>query len=86
MVAPIGMAEIDERTRKVVMDILNVTNDQIKPESKFIDDLRADQADLAVLLNGYEKEFGIKIADEDSTKFYRYEDVVNYLYKTFNPA
>lgn len=57
-----------DRLRKLVADQLNVTEDRIVSDAKFIDDLEADSLDLVELVMSLEDEFGIEITEEDAEK------------------
>ena len=40
------MSAVAEKIKKIVAENLNVSEDQVKPEAKFIEDLGADSLDL----------------------------------------
>jgi acyl carrier protein len=74
------MAEdIYERLKKIVIEELEVTEDAVRPEAKFQEDLGADSLDVVELTMKIEDEFGIKIPDEDVEKLLTIEDAVNYI-------
>lgn len=51
------------QVRKIVVNKLRIDELEVKPESKFIDDLGIDSLDLAQLLMFMEDEYGINIMD-----------------------
>ena len=50
---------IEQKVIDIVVEQLNVTPDQVKSESKFIDDLGADSLDTVELVMAFEEEFGV---------------------------
>ncbi len=64
---------------KVVVDKLGVTEDQVKPESTFVDDLGADSLDQVELIMALEDEFNIEIPDEEAEKLKTINEVVAYI-------
>ncbi len=73
------MATVEERVKKIVVDELGVSEDQVKAEAKFQDDLGADSLDLVELVMRFEEEFGIEIPDEDTEKIVTVDDAVKYM-------
>lgn len=70
---------IEERVRSIISDQLGVSEDEIKPESKFIEDLGADSLDIVELIMAMEEEFETEIPDEDAEKIRTVNDVINYV-------
>ena len=62
------MSSVADKVKKIVVDQLGVSEDQVTPEAKFIEDLGADSLDLVELVMAFEDEFGSDIPDEDSEK------------------
>ncbi len=61
--------EIKEKVIDIVVEQLQVSRDQVKDETSFIDDLGADSLDTAELVMEFEDEFDINIPeDEDGIK------------------
>jgi acyl carrier protein len=70
---------IENRVKTLVSDQLKVSEDKIKLESKFIEDLNADSLDFTELVMALEDEFQISIADEDLEKIRTVGDVIEYV-------
>jgi acyl carrier protein len=70
---------IEARVRSIIADQLGITEEEIKPESKFIEDLGADSLDIVELVMALEEEFGLDIPDEDADKLKTVGDALNYL-------
>lgn len=74
------MAVFDD-VKSVVVEQLNVNEGEVKPESKFVDDLGADSLDVVELIMALEEKFEIEIPDEDAEKIVTVGDVVAYIEK-----
>ena len=74
------MAMFDD-VKAVVVEQLNVNEGEVKPESKFVDDLGADSLDVVELVMALEEKFEIQIPDEEAEKIQTVGDVVAYIEK-----
>lgn len=70
---------IEERVRSIIADQLGVAEEEIKPESKFIEDLGADSLDIVELIMAMEEEFECEIPDEEAEKIRTVQDVISYV-------
>ena len=61
------------------MDQLGVSENEVRPDAAFIDDLGADSLDLTELIMAMEETFNIEIGDEDSAKIIKVQDAVDYV-------
>ena len=73
--------EIFDKVKKIVVDRLGVTDDQVTMEASFTEDLGADSLDTVELVMAFEEEFNIEIPDEDAEKIGAVKDAVNYIQK-----
>ena len=73
------MSEVAEKVKKIVVEQLGVSEDQITPEAKFIEDLGADSLDQVELVMALEEEFGSDIPDEDAEKLTTVGDAIKYI-------
>jgi acyl carrier protein len=71
--------DINSKITKVIVEKLGVTEDQVKPEAAFIDDLGADSLDQVELVMALEDEFDIEIPDEEAEKLKKVSDVIAYV-------
>ena len=62
-----------------IAEQLNVNEAEIKPETKFKDDLGADSLDLFEMVMALEEEFGIEIPSEDLENIVTVNDIMGYL-------
>ena len=69
---------IDE-AKKVISTQLKINEDEIKPESKLLDDLKADSLDIVELVMELEERYGIEIPDEEMPNLVTVQDVVQYI-------
>ena len=72
------MALIDE-IKEVVVEQLSVSADEVKEDSKFVEDLGADSLDVVELVMALEEKFDIEIPDEEAEKIATVADVVKYI-------
>ncbi len=70
---------IEAKVKSIIVDQLGVSEDEVKPEAKFVDDLGADSLDLTELIMAMEEEFDIEIDDEEAQKLVKVQDAVNYI-------
>lgn len=70
---------MDERIINAIANQLNIDEDQIKPESRLIEDLKADSLDLVALILELEQSYDIQISDEDMMTLRTVEDIDRYL-------
>jgi acyl carrier protein len=71
--------DIHQKITKVIVEKLGVSEDQVKPEAAFIDDLGADSLDQVELVMALEDEFDIEIPDEEAEKLKKVSDVISYV-------
>lgn len=70
---------IEQRVLSIIADQLRVAEEEIKPESRFIEDLGADSLDIVELIMAMEEEFETEIPDEEAEKIRTVNDVVSFL-------
>lgn len=68
-----------EKMKEILVDVLGANEEDIKPESKFVDDLGADSLDLVELIMSFEDKFGIEISDEEAEKIVTVKDALDYI-------
>lgn len=71
--------DIFNTLKEIIVDKLSVSEDQIKLESRFMEDLGADSLDVVELVMAIEEKFNIEIPDEDAEKIRTVGDAVNYI-------
>ena len=73
-----------EKIKEIIVDVLNVTEDEIKMETTFVDDLGADSLDIYQIIMGIEEAFDIEIDNEDAEKIVTVGDAVDQIKKAVN--
>ncbi len=73
------MSDIEERVKKIVVEQLGVSEDQVTREASFVDDLGADSLDTVELVMALEEEFDCEIPDEEAEKIATVEDAIKYI-------
>ena len=71
--------EVLQKITKVIVEKLGVTEDKVKPEAAFAEDLGADSLDQVELVMALEDEFDIEIPDEEAEKLKKVGDVIAYV-------
>ncbi|MFQ5328384.1 MAG: acyl carrier protein [Thermodesulfobacteriota bacterium] len=72
---------VEVKVKKIVVDQLGVTEEEVKDGASFVDDLGADSLDTVEMVMAFEEEFGIEIPDEDAEKIKVVKDAVDYIDK-----
>jgi len=73
------MSEIADRVKAIIVDKLGVDEGQVTETAVFTTDLGADSLDTVDLIMEFEKEFGIKIPDEEAEKIKTVGDAVSFI-------
>lgn len=73
--------EILAKVKAVVAEKLNVGEDQVTEDAKFVEDLGADSLDQVELIMALEDEFALKIPEEDAEKLMTVGSAVDYVLK-----
>ena len=68
-----------ETVKKMIAEQLRVDADQITMESRLVDDLKADSANIMVMIMDMEDRFGITVEDDQIMKLQTVGDVVRYI-------
>ena len=71
--------EVFEKVKQVIVSGLGVSEDLVKLESSFTEDLGADSLDTVELVMALEEEFGTEIADEDAEKLTTVQKTVDFI-------
>lgn len=71
--------EIEVKVKELICQQLEVSEDQLKPEASFVDDLKADSLGVVELVLALEQEFNIEIPDEDTEQIRTVKDALSYI-------
>jgi len=70
---------IEAKVKNIIVDQLGSSEDEIKPESSFIEDLGADSLDIVELVMAMEEEFEVEIPDEEAANIKTVGDAIKYI-------
>ena len=73
-----------EKIQKIIAEVLNYKPEEIKPETKFVDDLGADSLDLLQIVLEIEQTFEISISDDELENIVTVADAVQEINKALN--
>lgn len=68
-----------EQISALIAEQLGMDTAEIKPESRLIEDLKADSLDVVAMIVDMENEFSIQIPDEDLPTLRTVADVIAYI-------
>ena len=70
---------VEEQVKKIIMEQLGVTAEEVKPEASFVEDLGADSLDLTELIMAMEEAFDVEIADDDAQTILKVKDAISFV-------
>ena len=73
--------EIFDKVAELIVAQLPVDIEKVKPESRLVEDLGADSANVMILVFDLEREFNIEVDNDMLAKVETVKDIVDYLEK-----
>ncbi|MBO4606724.1 MAG: acyl carrier protein [Prevotella sp.] len=73
------MSEIEKKVKDIIVDKLCVSEEEIKPEASFTNDLGADSLDTVELIMEFERVFNVSIPDDKAEKISTVGDAIAYI-------
>ena len=73
------MSSIEERVKKIIIEQLGVSEEQVTNEASFVEDLGADSLDTVELVMALEEEFECEIPDEEAEKITTVQQAIDYV-------
>lgn len=73
------MSDTLETVKSVIAEVMKIDTSDVKLETRFIEDLKADSMDQFFLIDGFGEKFKITISDEDARTIRTVGDVVSYV-------
>ncbi|HMM30247.1 MAG TPA: acyl carrier protein [Clostridia bacterium] len=70
-----------EKVRAIIAKQLDISEENIKPESNLIEDLKADSLDVVELVMDLEQEFDIEIPDDELPLIRTVNDIIGFINK-----
>ena len=66
-----------EKIQKIIAEEMNLNVEDVKPESRFVEDLAADSLDVIQIVLKLEEEFDIEIPDDAVEQISNVQDAVD---------
>jgi acyl carrier protein len=73
------MSDTFEKVKAVIVDVLKVDDKDVKENTRFVEDLKADSMDQFFLIDGFCEKFDININDEDARNIKTVADAIKYI-------
>ena len=73
------MSDTLGKVTEVIVDVLKVDAKDVKEDTRFVEDLKADSMDQFFLIDGFCEKFDININDEDARSIKTVSDAVKYV-------
>ena len=70
---------IEEKVISIIANKLGLPKEEVTPAASFTMDLGADSLDTVELIMDFEKEFNLKISDEDAMGIKTVADAIGYI-------
>jgi len=71
--------ETFEQLKKLIVELLEVSESEVVPKASFVDDFNADSLDFIELITAVEDTFKIEIPDEDAENLQTVQDAIDYI-------
>ena len=73
------MSSVEDRVKKIVVEQLGVSEDQVTHDASFVDDLGADSLDSVERVMALEEEFDAEIPDDEAEKITTVKQAVEFI-------
>jgi acyl carrier protein len=73
------MSDTIVEVKNVIADVLKTDVKDIAPETRFIEDLKADSMDQFFLIDGFCEKFSIAISDDEARSIRTVGDAVSFI-------
>jgi acyl carrier protein len=73
------MANVEEKVKETLLEILDVKEEEIVPTARFIDDLGATSIDIVEILTALQNAFDVNITETEAAKIKTMQDAVDFL-------
>jgi acyl carrier protein len=71
------MSNVEEVVRQVLLGILDITEDEITVEARFVEDLRATSIDMIEIVSTLQNTFDVDVDESEVARLQTVEDAVN---------
>ena len=73
------MSEVQDKVVEIVCNQLEISKEDVTPDSSLVEDLGADSLDTVELVMAFEEEFGSEISDSEAEKILTVGDAVKFI-------
>ena len=73
------MSEVQDKVVEIVCNQLEISKEDVTPDSSLVEDLGADSLDTVELVMAFEEEFGVEIPDDAAERILTVKDAVAFL-------
>jgi acyl carrier protein len=73
------MSDTLTQVKEVIADVLKIDTENITPETRFIEDLKADSMDQFFLIDGLCEKFDIAISDDEARDIQTVQDAIVFI-------
>jgi acyl carrier protein len=73
-----------EKLKKIIVEVLDVDENEISSDTRFVDDLGADSLEIFQIIIGLQDEFDIEIPDEEAEKIVTVRDAAELIRNALN--
>jgi len=77
---------VEDQVKKIVVEQLGVSDDQVTADASFVDDLGADSLDTVELVMALEEEFDTEIPDDEAEKITTVRQAIEFIEKNKKAA
>jgi acyl carrier protein len=73
------MSDTFDKVKEVIVDVMKIDGEGISPDTRFVEDLKADSMDQFFLIDGFCEKFSMSIGDEDARQIRTVSDAVTFI-------
>ena len=73
------MSEVQDKVVEIVCNQLEISKEDVTPDSSLVEDLGADSLDTVELVMAFEEEFGSEISDSEAEKILTVGDAIKFI-------
>ena len=75
------MSEVQDKVVEIVCNQLEISKEDVTPDSSLVEDLGADSLDTVELVMAFEEEFGLEIPDDEAENITTIKSAVEWIEK-----
>lgn len=72
---------IEAKVKEILLDMLDISEDDITPNASLINDLDASSVDLVEIISEIENEYDVDVSDEEAASLRTVQNVFDYVQK-----